>query len=80
MYPFTDKTDIEPETKGVETRNVSWQITAGPDGKLSPEQVTHALLIDIREGVQSIRKMLVFFTVIVVIALVVEILASLARV
>jgi hypothetical protein len=51
----------------METRNVEWKIAPGPDGSLPPEQVTHALLIDIREAARSIRKMLLFFTVLVVI-------------
>jgi hypothetical protein len=58
----------------METRNVDWSITAGLDGKMPDTQVTHALLIDIREtarsaqeAVRSIRKMMLFFTVLVVI-------------
>ncbi len=51
----------------METRNVDWKITPGPDGSLPAEQVTHALLIDIREAARSIRKMMVFFTVLAVI-------------
>ncbi len=51
----------------METRNVDWKIVPGPDGSLPPEQVTHALLIDIREAARSIRKMMMLFTVLVVI-------------
>jgi hypothetical protein len=51
----------------METRNIEWNIEPGPDGKLTADQVTHALLIDIRETTRSIRKMMVFFTVLVVI-------------
>jgi len=45
----------------METRNLDWKIAPSPDGSLPAEQVTHALLIDIREAVRSIRKMLMFF-------------------
>jgi hypothetical protein len=51
----------------METRNVEWKIDAGPDGKIPDSQVTHALLMDIREHTRSMRKMMVFFTVLVVI-------------
>jgi hypothetical protein len=51
----------------METRNAEWKIEPLPDGSLPPEQITHALLIDIREAARSMRKMLVFFTVLVVI-------------
>jgi hypothetical protein len=48
------------------TENVDWQITPGPDGKFPDAQVTHALLKDIRESARSMRKMLVFFTMLVI--------------
>jgi hypothetical protein len=51
----------------METRNVEWKIEPGPDGSLPAEQVTHALLIDIREAARSIRRMMAFFTVLVVV-------------
>jgi hypothetical protein len=51
----------------METRNIEWKIEAGLDGKVPDDQVTHALLMDIRETARSIRKMMVFFTVLVVI-------------
>lgn len=51
----------------METRNIEWKIDAGPDGKIPDGQVTHALLMDIREATRSVRKMMVFFTVLVVI-------------
>ncbi len=51
----------------METRNVDWKIEHGPDGSLPAEQVTHALLVDIREAARSIRRMLIFFRVLVVI-------------
>ena len=77
MYPLTDD---RTETKAVpETRNVNWQISPGPDGKLTSEQVTHALLIDIRDATRSVRSMMVFFTVLFVIGLVVEVIAVAAR-
>jgi Na+/serine symporter len=77
MYPITDD-KTEPKTE-VETRNVNWRIMAGPDGKLPGEQITHALLMDVREALRSIRKMMIFFTVLVVIGLIVETLAVMAR-
>jgi hypothetical protein len=58
----------------METRNVNWNITPGLDGKVPDAQVTHALLIDIREIARSIdaaatsmRRMGIFFTVLAVI-------------
>ena len=47
----------------VETKNADWQVTPGPDGKFPDAQVTHSLLKDIRETGRSMRKMMVFFTV-----------------
>jgi hypothetical protein len=63
----------------MDTRNVKWNIEPGPDGKLPAEQVTHALLIDIREAARSIKRMLVFFTVLVVINCVILFLWGLAN-
>jgi hypothetical protein len=51
----------------METRNVEWKISDGLDGKIPDAQVTHALLMDIRENTRSIRKMMVFFTVLLII-------------
>lgn len=51
----------------METRNIEWKVEAGPDGKVPNDQVTHALLMDIRETARSVRRMMVFFTVLVVI-------------
>jgi hypothetical protein len=72
---------IFPPSKGnpVETKNVDWQLQPLPDGILPMEQVTHALLMDIRDHLRSIRKMVTFFTVLVVIGLVVQILVALAK-
>jgi hypothetical protein len=61
------------------TKNVDWQLQPLPDGILPMEQVTHALLMDIRDHLRSIRKMVTFFTVLVVIGLVVQILVALAK-
>jgi hypothetical protein len=63
----------------METRNVEWKIDAGPDGKIPESQVTHALLMDIRETARSMRKMMVFFTVLVVINCVVTFVWLLAH-
>jgi hypothetical protein len=62
----------------MDIRNVDWKIEPSPDGKLPAEQVTHALLIDIREAARSIRRMLVFFTVLVLINYVILFVWSLA--
>jgi len=51
----------------VEPRNVDWQIMPGPDGKFPDAQVTHSLLKDIRESARSVRKMMVFFTVLIIV-------------
>jgi len=48
-------------------RNADWQILPGPDGKFPDAQVPHALLKDIRESAGSMRKMMVFFTVLFIV-------------
>jgi hypothetical protein len=48
-------------------RNADWQIMPGPDGKFPDAQVTHSLLKDIRESANSIRKIMVFFAVLVIV-------------
>lgn len=54
----------------METKNVEWNIIAGPDGKIPNDQVTHALLMDVRKIARSIRAMMIFFTVVTVIGIV----------
>ena len=49
------------------SRNADWQILPSPDGKFPDAQVTHALLRDIRESAGSMRKMMMFFTVLVIV-------------
>jgi hypothetical protein len=51
----------------MDTRNLEWKIEPRPDGSYPTECITHALLIDIRETTRSMRKMVVFFTVLGVI-------------
>jgi hypothetical protein len=58
---------------------MSWEIHLPEDGKFTTDQVTHALLIDIREATRSVRSMMVFFTVMFLIGLVVEIIAVAAK-
>ena len=59
---------VEENTKKiVEPRNVDWQVMPDPDGKFPEAQVTHSLLMDIRENTRSMRKMMVFFTVLAVV-------------
>ncbi len=53
----------------METRNIEWTIEAGPMEKFLTSKITHALLMDIREAARSMRRMMVFFTVLVVIEL-----------
>lgn len=48
-------------------KNVDWQITPGPDGKFPDAQITHSLLMDIRGSARSIRNIMVFFTVLVIV-------------
>jgi len=78
MYPLTDNR-TEKEKEFVETRNLEWEIKLKSGEQPTPEQITHALLMDIRAHTHSIRKMLVFFTVLAIIGLVVEALAIFAR-
>jgi hypothetical protein len=61
------------------TENMKWQITPAPDGSFPDAQITHAVLMDIREALGSIRKMLTFFTGVFVIGLVAAVLVALAR-
>jgi hypothetical protein len=61
----------------MDTKNLEWKIEPAPDGSLPPEQITHALLVDIRantrllfdirEAARSTRRMMMFFTVLTVI-------------
>lgn len=48
---------------------MKWKITPAPDGSFPADQVTHAILMDIRETLWSIRKMLIFFTVVFAVSL-----------
>ena len=51
----------------VAPRNMDWQIMPGPDGTFPDAQITHSLLKDIRESARSVRKMMLFFTVLVIV-------------
>lgn len=62
----------------MELRNVDWKIEPGPDGSLPPEQITHALLMDIRETTRSIKKILIFYPVLAIIYLLISFLVILA--
>lgn len=62
----------------MEMRNVDWKIEPRPDGSLPPEQITHALLMDIRETTRSIKKILLFFAVLTIIYLLIAFLVALA--
>ena len=55
-------------------RHTEWDISVGPNGTLSPDNITHAILLDIRDLLRSVRAMFLFFTVLGVIGLVVGIL------
>jgi hypothetical protein len=60
----------------VDTRHYDWNIQPLPDGTYPNEQVTHCLLMDIRDHLRSIRKMLTFFTVLAVVGIVLGILVG----
>lgn len=62
----------------MEMRNVDWKIEPRPDGSLPPEQITHALLMDIRETIRSIKKILIFLAVLTIIYLLLTLLVALA--
>lgn len=62
----------------MEMRNVDWKIEPRPDGSLPPEQITHALLMDIRETTRSIKKILIFFALLTIIYLLLTLLVALA--
>ena len=40
----------------VDTEKMKWKITPAPNGSFSADQVTHAILMDIRESLGSIRR------------------------
>lgn len=63
--------------RNLQWRDAEWVVAAGPDGKLSAESVTHALLIDIRATLRQIRSMMKFFTVLAIIGLALGVLVSL---
>jgi len=66
--------------------NRDWQITRDKDGNVPEAQVTHALLMDVRgelrgvrESLDKVRGMLVFFVTLTIIGLVVGVFAAMAR-
>jgi hypothetical protein len=80
MYPLSNQETRQGNIS--EKRNVDWNliVAAGPDGVVPADQVTNALLLDIRETARSIRKMAVFFTVIAIAALVISLIAAVANI
>jgi len=69
---------LNPE-KDLQWRNAEWTLQPGPDGKLSAESVTHALLIDVRGALHQIRGMLRFFTVLAVLGLMLGLVSVLLK-
>lgn len=65
--------------QGEKWRNAEWALAPGPDGTLSPEDVTHALLIDVRGTLHQIRGMMRFFVVLAVIGLAIGLLSVLLK-
>jgi hypothetical protein len=57
----------ERNKTALESRNVQWAIIPEDDGNIPIAKVAAAVLIDIREATRSIRKMMLFFTVLAVI-------------
>jgi hypothetical protein len=51
----------------LETRNVDWTLIPESDGNIPIPKLTAALLLDIREATRSIRRMVLFFTVLAII-------------
>jgi hypothetical protein len=59
----------EKRTKmAIDTKNYDWNIVPLPDGTFPNDQVTHCLLMDIRELLKTIKKIAVFFTTVFIIS------------
>jgi hypothetical protein len=50
-------------------RNADWKIEPKPDGTFAPDDMTNALLVDIRGLLRKMKSFLVFFTVWTVISM-----------
>jgi hypothetical protein len=59
----------ETVANALENRNVDWNLVVTPDkdGIVPGDQITNALLLDIREAARSVRRMMLFFTILAVI-------------
>jgi hypothetical protein len=66
--------------------DVEWRVEPDKDGQIPNEQATHALLMDLRGELTSIRKllgsirgMLIFFVIVTVVGLVIGALVALTH-
>ena len=62
-----------------DARNKDWNVAPGPDGSFPDSQVTHAILIDVRAELRTLRKIGMFFVWVFVISVVVGILVAASR-
>ena len=60
----------------IDTKNYDWKIVPLPDGTFPNDQVTHCLLMDIRELLRTIKKIAVFFTTVFIISAVLALLGA----
>lgn len=67
------------ELRSKSSQKANWEVQPSPDGTYPDMQITHGLLLDIRDILLSIRKMAIYFTVISVIGLVAGLLLVLAH-
>jgi len=67
------------ELRSKSSQKANWEVQPLPDGTYPDMQITHGLLLDIRDILLSIRKMAIYFTVISVIGLIAGFLLVLAR-
>lgn len=58
----------------IDTKNYDWKIVPLPDGTYPNDQVTHCLLMDIRELLRTIKKVGIFFTTVFIISVVIALL------
>ncbi len=57
-------------------KNYNWKIVPLPDGTYPNEQVTHCLLMDIRDLLKTIKKVAIFFTAVFIISAVLALLGA----
>lgn len=61
----------------IDIKNYDWNIVPLPDGTFPNDQVTHCLLMDIREHLRTLKRVAIFFTTVFIISVVVALLTAL---